>query len=205
MNYCVTLSPGDLMRRSVLALLAVLLIVALSAACGGGDDSQPEETADATDSPSVSAGTPLPPDPEAAVIIFQEFVESVQAGDVEHAWRLYTASIGDTTEEHNAEYGCDFGAFSYEFPRMQNLFSRVAPLEVTQTHGAAPGSLMIELRLLGANGTSFLGTLQRVRPDEEYRVRFLNNGEVSAVPGAPDGQPSPDDPIGVCGIWAGTR
>jgi hypothetical protein len=81
----------------------------------------------------------------------------------------------------------------------------MAPFEVTETYATAPGSPKIEMRLIGADGTSFLGTVVRVHPLEQYRVQFLNNGNPSRVPGAPDPQPSPDDPMGICGIWTGGR
>ena len=186
----------------MLACLAVLFAT-VAAACGSGDDgttATPEVTASPTAVP-----TPLPPDATAGTRVFQEFVEAVRSGSLETAWSLYAASIEGTTEEHNGSYGCDFGAFSYEFPRLQHLFERMAPFEVTETYADAPGSLTIEMRLLGANGTSFLGTVVRVYPLEEYRVQFLNSGEVSVVPGAPDPQPSPEDPTGICGLWTGTR
>jgi hypothetical protein len=127
--------------------------------------------------------TALPPDAEAGVRAFQEFVGAVQASDVETAWSLYAASVAGATDEQNGTYGCDFGAFSSEFPRLQHLFERMAPFEATETFGAAPGSVVIEMRLLGANGTTFLGTVVRVQPFEEYRVQYLNSGEVSVVLG----------------------
>lgn len=191
------------LRGAGLLLSVTALACALAAACGGDDDGA-TTTPGVADSPTPIA-TPLPPDPAAGTGIFQEFVEAVQADDLEKAWSLYAASIKGTTEEHNASYGCDFGAFSFEFPRMQHLFERMVPYQVTETYGAAPGSLIIEMRLLGSDGTSFLGTVVRVQPLEQYRVRFLNSGEVSAVPGAPDPQPSPGDPTGICGIWTGAR
>jgi hypothetical protein len=129
----------------------------------------------------------------------------VLSNDVDGAWGLYSASVEGTTEEHDSAFGCDFGAFSFEFPRLQHLFRRMAPFEVTETYGAAPGSPTIEIRLAGADGTSFLGTVVRVHPLENYRVQFLNNGDVSVEPGAPDPQPSPDDPTGICGMWTGGR
>lgn len=173
-------------------------------ACAGGGEDSPEATPQAT-ATATPVPTPLPPDAETGVRVFQEFVQAVQDGRVEAAWNLYAASIEGTTKEHDAGFGCDFGAFSYEFPRMQNLFGRMAPFQVTETYGAAPGSTIIEMRLSGADGTKFLGTVVRVHPLEEYRVRFLNSGEVAAVPGAPDPPPSPGDPTGICGIWTGPR
>lgn len=187
----------------MLACLAVLFS-AVAAACGDDDDDTTTATPEVTASPTP-VPTPLPPDAAAGTRVFQEFVEAVQSDDVEKAWGLYAASIEGTTEEHNGTYGCDFSAFSFELPRLRHLFERMAPFEVTETYGAAPGSLIIEMRLLGANGTSFLGTVVRVQPLEEYRVQFLNSGEVSVVPGAPDPQPSPEDPTGICGMWTGTR
>lgn len=179
----------------------MLTVVAVSC---GGDDESASATPELTASPTA-VPTPLPPDAAAGTQVFQDFVSAVQADDVEEAWNLYAASIEGTLEEHNTAYGCDFGAFSYEFPRLLHLFERMAPFQVTETYGAAPGSITIEMRLLGANGTSFLGTVVRVQPLEEYRVQFLNSGEVSVVPGAPDPQPSPDDPTGICGMWTGAR
>ena len=120
-------------------------------------------------------------------------------------WSMYAASIEGTTDQHEADYGCDFGAFSFEFPSIQNMFDRVAPLEVLETFNDAPGSLAIEIRALGTDGSTFLVTVVRVKPDEEYRMRFMNSGEVSVVPGAPDPLPSPGEPTGGCGIWAGAR
>jgi len=198
------LFPSPRFSRGRLALFGLLLLAgALYVGCsgGGGEERTPQTTA----TPSEEPGTPRPPDTQAAIRVFQSFVEAVQAGDLDKAWALYAASIEGTTEEHNAAFGCDYGAFSFEFPRMQHLFGRVAPFEVTETYGAAPGSLVIEMRLAGADGSSFLGTTVRVRPTEEYRVQFLNSGDVVKVPGAPDPQPSPDDPTGICGIWTGAR
>jgi len=186
----------------VLACLAVLF-GAVAGACGDDDEGN-TATPQATSSPT-SVLTPLPPDAAAGTKVFREFVSAVQSNDVEKAWSLYAASIEGTTEEHNGTYGCDFGAFSYEFPRLQHLFERMAPFQVTETYADAPGSVIIEMRLLGANGTSFLGTVVRVGPLEEYRMQFLNSGDVSVVPGAPDPQPSPKDPTGICGMWTGAR
>ena len=188
--------------RRVLIGLACLLGTLLVACGGGSDDSTPTPLINSSPTPIPS---PLPPDPEAGTGVFQEFVDSVMANDVERAWNLYAASVAGTTDEHNDAYGCDFGAFSYEFPLMQNLLSRAAPFEVTETFGAATGSVIIEMRLKGADGLSFLGTVVRVQPLEEYRVQFLNSGEVARVPGAPDPLPSPGEPTGACGIWAGPR
>lgn len=187
---------------SLLSLLALALAI-IAVACGGDDG-------ESAASPSVTASetpeaTLLPPDPEAGTRAFQGFVEAVQGNDVTKAWGMYAASVSGGTDEHDATYGCDFNAFSFEFPRMQHLFARVAPFQVTETYGAAPGSRTTEMRLKGVDGTSFLGTVVRVQPLEDYRVQFLNNGEVSRVPGAPDPQPSADDPLGVCGIWTGGR
>ncbi|HET9476928.1 MAG TPA: hypothetical protein VFP63_05530 [Dehalococcoidia bacterium] len=184
--------------------LCLLVFAFLLGTSCGDDDEGSAATPDATGSPTPAA-TPLPPDAAAGTAMFRDFVTAVQADDVAKAWSLYAASIEGTTEEHNSAYGCDFGAFSYEFPRLKHLFERMAPFRVTETYGAAPGSIIIEMRLLGANGTSFLGTVVRVQPLEEYRVQFLNSGQVSVVPGAPDPQPSPDDPTGICGMWTGGR
>ena len=198
-------SPATIRSRRTCLLVGVsALVLLLATACGDDDDGGMTPTAAITNSPTP-VPTLLPPDAEAGTRVFQEFVSAVQGDDMEGAWGLYAASIEGTTEEHNADFGCEFGAFSYEFPRLQHLFDRMAPFQVTETYGAAPGSAIIEMRLLGANGTSFLGTVVRVQPLEEYRVRFLNSGEVTVVPGAPDPQPSPDDPTGICGMWTGAR
>lgn len=199
----ITTEPGSIRPWGPLLLSLLVCAYLLIAACGD-DDSGATATADSGGSPTPAV-TALPPDPAAGKSAFQDFVTAVQAGDIEGAWSLYAASIEGTTEGHNEAFGCDFGAFSYEFPRMRHLFERMAPFEVTETYGDAPGSTIIELRLLGANGTSFLGTVVRVDATEQYRVQFLNSGDVSAVPGAPDPQPSPDDPTGICGIWTGAR
>ena len=180
-----------------------LVLAAVATACGGdngGAGNSPTVTASDTPEPTV-----LPPDAEAGTRVFQAFVEAVQGNDVTGAWNLYAASLSGTTKEYDAGFGCDFSAFSYEFPRMQHLFARMAPFKVTETYGAAPGSSTIEMRLMGTDGTSLLGTVLRVHPLEDYRVRFLNNGRVSIVAGAPDPQPSPDDPTGICGMWTGAR
>lgn len=189
-----------------LTVLSYLALVGLLAAACSGDDGE----TDATASPSgpaapTPAATLLPPDAKAGTQVFQDFMKAVQREDVSKAWDLYAASIEGTTEEHNAAYGCDFNAFSSEFPRMKHLFDRLSPFSVTETYADAPGSPIIEMRLAGANGTSFLGTVERVNPAEEYRVRFMNSGKVARVPGAPDPQPSPGDPMGFCGIWTGGR
>jgi hypothetical protein len=147
----------------------------------------------------------LPPDAEAGTRVFLDFVDAVLGDDLMKAWGLYTASIEGTTDEHNLEFGCDFNAFGAEFPRMKHLFDRMKPFSVTQTYAEAPGSPIIEMRLIGVDGTSFLGTVERVHPLDEYRVRFLNSGNVSRVRGAPDPAPSPGDPQGFCGIWTGGR
>jgi len=193
---------ATLRRRRVQAGLACALGTLLVACAGGNDNSTPTPLQTASPTPIA---TPLPPDPSAGTRVFQAFVDAVQADDIDKAWSLYAASVQGTTDEHNAAYGCDFGAFSYEFPLMRNLFLRTSPFEVTETYGTAAGSLTIELRLRAADESSFLGTVVRVHPLEEYRVQFLNSGEVAEVLGAPDPQPSPGDPIGACGIWAGPR
>src|SRR5574341_112912 len=142
-------------RRACLVLALSALGLLLMGACGDDDDSGITPTAVITNSPTP-VPTLLPPDADAGTRVFQEFVAAVQADDMEGAWGLYAASIEGTTEEYNADFGCEFGAFSYEFPRLQHLFERMAPFAVTETYGAAPGSATIEMRLLGANGTSFL-------------------------------------------------
>src|SRR5574341_89526 len=161
------------------------------------------ETA-ATQTPAVSV-TPLPPDPVAAQEVFRNFVDVVVAGDVPKAWALYTASIPGTIKDHREDMGCEFTVFQVEFPGLQHLFARTAPFEVKEFFGTSVGSVQIELRLRAANDTEFLATLLRVSPTEPYRLRFLNSGQVSAMPGAPDPLPSPEDPQGYCGIWTGGR
>ncbi|HSP54124.1 MAG TPA: hypothetical protein VLS25_00920 [Dehalococcoidia bacterium] len=189
-------------RHLALGFLALALLLA-GIACGGDNsESGTSPSAAASETPEA---TLLPPDPASGAQAFQGFVEAVQANDAEKAWGMYAASVSGSTDEHDSTYGCDFSAFSFEFPRMQHLFARMVPFQVTETYSAAPGSRTIEMRLKGADGTSFLGTVVRVQNLEGYRVQFLNSGEVSRVPGAPDPQPSPEDPLGVCGIWTGGR
>jgi hypothetical protein len=186
-------------------LLYLVLAGLLASACSNGGEDAGTPSYVLTSASPTPLATLLPPDAEAGTRVFQEFVDAVMRDELSTAWELYAASIEGSTEEYNADYGCDLGAFSSEFPRMQHLFDRVAPLSVTETYAEAPGSKIIEMRLVGADGTSFLGTVERVHPLEEYRVRFMNSGNVSQVPGAPDPQPSPGDPMGFCGIWTGAR
>lgn len=174
-------------------------------ACGGGDDGGDGTPAPAVSTVAASTGTPAPPDPEAARLVFLEFVDAVAAGDAVAAWALYAASIEGTTEDHRAEMGCAFAIFRDEMPRFQHLFARIAPFEFVASHGSAPGSLITEWELRTADGNSMLLTLTRVEPSGPYRVVFLNSGQVSAEPGAPDPFPSPEDPKGFCGIWTGAR
>jgi hypothetical protein len=189
-----------------LIVLSYLALVSLLASACSSDDESGGVTSSPSASPSPTpAATLLPPDAQAGTRVFQEFVDAVLSDDLTKAWELYAASIEGTTEENDPSFGCDFSAFSSEFPRIKHLFDRMKPFAVTETYAEAPGSAIIEMRLVGVDGTSFLGTVERVHPLEEYRVRFMNSGNVTQVPGAPDPQPSPGDPAGFCGIWTGGR
>ena len=197
--------PNGRAFLTLVLLVSLALVILLITACSGDDEGGGTPAPESASSSPSPLPTLLPPDAQAGTAIFQQFVDAVLSDDIDKAWSLYAASVEGTTEEHDAAFGCDFGAFSYEFPRLQHLFGRMAPFEVTETYATAPGSPKIEMRLIGADGTSFLGTVVRVHPLEQYRVQFLNNGNPSRVPGAPDPQPSPDDPMGICGIWTGGR
>ncbi len=183
--------------RISIAVSALLLLGPI--ACGGGDESN--SVAETT----PASATPIPPDAAAAEAVFHEFVEKVAAGDVPKAWALYAASITGTIDEYRQEMGCPFTAFQSEFPKIQHLFAKEAPFEVTESFGASPGSTVIELRLRAPSGAEYLGTLQRVEANETYRIRFLNSGQVAVIPGQPDPLPSPEFPEGFCGIWTGPR
>jgi len=190
-----------LLKRQFQYGICLCVWVALMGAIGCSSD-EPGTTG--TETAAVST-TPLPPDPVAAQEVFLRFVDTVAAGDVPKAWALYTASIPGTIKEHREDMGCEFTVFQAEFAGLQHLFARTAPFEVKEFFGTGAGSVQIELRLSAANDSEFLATLLRVAPAEPYRLRFLNSGQVSAVPGAPDPLPSPDDPQGYCGIWTGGR
>lgn len=183
------------------AVAASLAVTIIACSSDGGQSDGALQTATAT-GPTPS---PAPPNAEEARGVFDEFVAAVTAKDLNAAWRLYAASIGGGIKTHRNDLGCDFLSFDDEFPRMNHLFVRLAPLEVEESFGVAPGSQFIELRVLAADGEDYLVTLQRPQPYEPYRLRFFNSGEVSIVPGAPDPLPSPEDPRGFCGIWTGSR
>ncbi len=192
-------------RASRTRWVAVAAITAVSAClflagCAGGDADEPSPSPTPTPSPS-----PAPRDPDAATGILSLFVQAVQEDRVEDAWNLYAASVPGDTTMHRADRGCDFGAFSFEFPKIRHLLSRIAPLEVSETHGSALGTTVVELSLIGVDGNGYLATLGRSQPDREYQLMFLNNGRPALVPGAPDPLPAPEDPQGFCGIWSGSR
>ena len=188
---------------------AAVFALALAVACGDdGDNSNATPTPDG-DSDSVTAtpepGTPAPADPALARQVFDEFVEAVQDDDLETAWSLYVASVPGDEEAHNGSLGCSRQVFGGEFPNMQNMFDRIAPLSVDQVFGGASRSPQVELQLTGADGSGYLATLLRDPPSAPYRLRFFNSGRVAAQPGVPDPFPSPEDPRGFCGIWTGPR
>lgn len=185
-------------RIAGLLLLGATTVLALVGACGGDDEPSPES---ATPSSTPSAA---PANAIEARQVLDGFVDALAAGDVQAAWRLYTASIPGGSLNHRSEFGCEFGAFENEFPRMKNLFQRLAPFETVASF-PIEGTGTVELRVRGQDGVEYLATLRRVEPAEPYRLLFFNNGRVSEVPGAPDPQPSPDDPQGYCGIWTGGR
>jgi hypothetical protein len=185
-------------RIAGLLLCGVIAAGVLLGACGGDAEPAPESP---TPTPSASAA---PPNAIEARQVLDAFVAALAAEDLQAAWRLYTASIPGPRLENRPEFGCEFVVFQDEFPRMRNLFQRIAPFE---TVGSFPieGTGTVELRVRGEGGTEYLVTLQRVEQAEPYRLRFFNSGQVSVVPGAPDPLPSPDDPQGYCGIWTGGR
>jgi hypothetical protein len=178
-----------------------IAVAALLIACGGSDD---RGTSAGGPSPTPSP-TAAPRDPVAAEATFHRFVQAVQAGDIDEAWSLYAASVPGDTSLHRSDRGCDFGVFTFEFPNMQHLFSRTAPFQVIQWYGSSLGTTVVELSVRGADGTEFLATLARALDHEPYQLMYLNNGRPALIPGVPDPFPSPDDPRGFCGIWAGPR
>lgn len=188
-----------------LATTGVLLLT-IAAACSGGDDDSSDTTTDSatpTGLPTESP-TPAPANPLEAQSVFEEFVAAVQDDDVDTAWNLYTASIPGATDDHNPNLGCSYEDFSFEFPRIVNLFSREVPFDVVQYFGGASPTTPIEIRLTGATGDEYLVTMLRVEPNERYRLRFMNNGRVPPL-GEVNPLPSPGDPQGFCGIWNGNR
>jgi hypothetical protein len=125
---------------------------------------------------------------------------------LEDAWALYAASVPGTTSEHRSDRGCDFGVFSFEFPRTRYFFQQIAPLGVVERFGSALGISVVELQVRGANGINYLTTVARAEPyDQGYQVMFLNSGRPAMIPGVPDPFPSPEYPQGFCGIWTGAR
>lgn len=174
------------------------------AACGGDDDDS-----SATPSPAATAtpsATVLPPDPGAAQAVYDAFVMAVNGGDLTGAWALYAASVEGTTTEHLPDQGCNFETFTVEFPRIQNMIARTSPTETTGTFSDAPNSPVVEFTMIGADGQDFLVTLVRVQPLENYRLKWMNNGQViDTENGTPAPLASPDDPQGICGIWTGGR
>jgi hypothetical protein len=182
----------------------VALSALTAASCFGGGDG-----AEHTPTTAPPSGTPVPTaaprDPDAAVTVYGEFAGAVKSRELELAWSLYAASVSGDNSKHRADLGCDFGAFTVEFSRMTHLFESTAPFEVLDRFGSSVGDTAVELSLGGADGRAFLATLVRAEPHEGYRLRFLNNGRTSLVPGVPDPQQPPEDPQGWCGIWAGAR
>jgi hypothetical protein len=169
-------------------------------ACGETDDGDDSETVGA--SPSITSS---PRDAAAAEAALADFVDAVQNGRLDEAWMLYAASVPGDLSTHRGDLGCRYEIFSFEFPRIQHLFQRISPLSVTQSYGSSLGESVVELMVLGADGGEFLATLARGEPDGKYKMMLLNNGRPALVPGAPDPAPSPEDPMGFCGIWTGSR
>lgn len=198
----------SLLQRLVPAML-IFLTLSLATACGGDDAGDgvvtdpPTTSASATASPAP--GTPAPANASLARQVFADFVQAVLDGDLEAAWSMYIASVPDDVTQYNETLGCSRGAFGGEFPKMQHMFDRIAPLTVDEVFGGASASLVIELQLSGEDGNSYLATLLREPSDADYRLRFFNSGRVAAQPGVPDPFPSPEDPQGFCGIWTGPR
>jgi len=170
------------------------------AACNDGAD-----TSEPVVSPTPIATIGRQPDAIEAGDVLNEFFAAVTDGDINKAWARYAASIPGTIEDHREDVGCGFLVFQTEFPRMRKMLERLSPLEALKSFGVVEGSVTIEFTLAAADGEDYLATLMRVEPDEPYRLRFFNSGDVSMVPGAPDPLPSPDEPQGVCGIWTGGR
>jgi hypothetical protein len=185
------------------ALLAVAFAAAAAGCAGASGPGQNETSADdrATETPAAVATS----NPNAAAQVLREFFDAVLSADLESAWRLYAASVPGSAREHDPQYGCDFNAFGFELPKMRHFLMRVSPYEILDTYSNAPLSPVIEFRIRGADGNDYLATLLRARPLEEYRVRFLNSGRTTQIPGVPDPLPSPEDPLGACGIWPGAR
>ena len=185
-----------------------LALVALAVACGSDDSAAPPTTDSNNDSPAASpaTGTPAPPDPELAQSTFDQFVDAVQNDELEQAWELYIASIpGAGLDQHNEAFGCQFIGFADEFPRMQHMFERIAPLELVESFGNAGDNLFIELKLLGADGNDYLTRLEREPAHASYRIQSFNKGRPALEPGVPDPLPSPEDPRGFCAILTGPR
>jgi hypothetical protein len=185
---------------SSVALLAALSALATASCSSGSDDEAATATPSATPAPTAA-----PRDPDAAVGIYEQFVQVVRSQELERAWALYAASIPGDTSQHRADAGCDFGAFSVEFPKIGHLFESAAPFEILERFASSVARTAVELSLRGADGRTFLMTLVRTEPHEDYRVRFFNSGRTSLIPGVPDPQQPPEDPQGWCGIWAGAR
>lgn len=190
-------------------VIPAVIALALFTACGddgsNAADGATPTTVDGGETPTQAPGTPAPADPEMARQVFLDFVDAVEGGDLDAAWGMYIASVPGDLTQHNALLGCQYAAFSGEFSRMQNMFERIAPFTVDEIFGAASGSLQIELKLTGEDGSGYLATLMRDPPDSAYRLRFFNSGRVAQQPGVPDPFPSPEDPQGYCGIWTGPR
>ena len=197
-------------RFAIVLILLTLAIAALALACGGdGSDTNPSSTTDPdSGSPTASpaTGTPAPPDPELAQAVFDQFVDAVQADELEEAWGLFIASIpGGDSQQHDEDFGCEFVAFGDEFPRMHNMFERIAPLDLIESFGNAGANLFIELKLRGTDGNDYLARLEREPAHASYRLQSFNNGRPALEPGVPDPFPSPEDPRGFCAIWTGPR
>src|SRR3990172_153818 len=111
-------------RIAGLLFLGVITAVVLLGACGGGDDEPLPESPTPSATPSAAPANPI----EARQAL-DDFVAALAADDVQAAWRLYTASIPGTSLNHRPDFGCEFIAFENEFPRMKNLFQRLAPFE----------------------------------------------------------------------------
>jgi hypothetical protein len=185
--------------RSLL-LPAIVLALIVGIGCSGGDEDSEDPTPTAT-----ATATAAPGDPTAARQTFDEFVAAVLADNLTGAWRLYAASVGNGVEDHRADLGCSFPAFTNEFPRFKNFFSRLMPFETIRSYDVSQGYSTVEIQLRAQDGTEYLLTLLRREPSEPYQVWFFNSGQTAQVPGVPEPLPSPNDPQGFCGIWAGTR
>jgi hypothetical protein len=186
-------------RGKSLALVLATILFLATYGCSNEDDQS-----SVLESPSPSP-TPAPRDPAAAEETLHSFVEAVQAGHVEEAWALYAGDVPGNTPSHWQNEGCDYGVFTFEFPKIKHLFERAAPFTIEQWYGSALGVSVVELSVRGADGVSYLATLARSKPYGPYQVRFLNNGRPALIPGVPDPLPSPEDPMGFCGIWTGAR